>query len=273
MFEDNFIALCLVNKKYCVYSQSVTNTLWVMESIIGNLSVDCVVFGLNNQKISVLLTKRELKDPSTGKTLMMDYTVQGHHVLVGENVSDAAVRVLREKTGLDNIFLKQFYTFGDRERLSNPKDILWRTNIYPIVNDHVISVGYFALVDSARVIPSPDYSETSWFPVKKLPELGYDHKRIIMMALEYLREEIRRRPIIYELLPEKFTLTQLQNAFEAILGIRLDKRNFRKKVAQMKYIIELDEKQNMAGNKPAQLYLFSQEVYDRTKKEKLVFLI
>jgi 8-oxo-dGTP diphosphatase len=109
--------------------------------------------------------------------------------------------------------------------------------------------------------------------VKKLPELGYDHKRIIMMALEYLREEIRRRPIIYELLPEKFTLTQLQNAFEAILGIRLDKRNFRKKVAQMKYIIELDEKQNMAGNKPAQLYLFSQEVYDRTKKEKLVFLI
>jgi 8-oxo-dGTP diphosphatase len=244
-----------------------------MGGFISNLSVDCVIFGFHNQTLNVLLTNRELKDPETGKVLLSDYTVQGHHVMEGENVSDAAKRVLKDKTGLDNIFLKQFYTFGDANRVANPKDKLWRTYKYPGVNDHVISVGYYSLVDSSKVMPDEDHPETRWFPVKKLPELAYDHKKIIEMALSYLQDEIRRKPIIYELLPDKFTLSQLQSLYETIMNVKLDKRNFRKKVAQMKYVIELDEKQIVAGNKPAQLYLFSKEVYNKTKKEKLVFLI
>jgi 8-oxo-dGTP diphosphatase len=244
-----------------------------MGGFISNLSVDCVIFGFHNQTLNVLLTNRELKDPETGKVLLSDYTVQGHHVMEGENVSDAAKRVLKDKTGLNNIFLKQFYTFGDVNRVTNPRDILWRSYKYPEVNDHVISVGYYSLVDSSRVMPDEDHPETRWFPVKKLPELAYDHKKIIEMALTYLQDEIRRKPIIYELLPDKFTLSQLQSLYETIMNVKLDKRNFRKKVAQMKYVIELDEKQIVSGNKPAQLYLFSKEVYNKTKKEKLVFLI
>ncbi len=240
-----------------------------MNKIINNLSVDCVVFGFHNRTLNVLLTKRVLTDQNTGKVLFSDYTIQGHHVLEGENVDDAAIRVLKDKTGLDNIFLKQFHTFGNTDRMVKEKDQLWRLTKYPTICNHVITVGFYALVDSSLVKPDTDHQETSWFPVTELPELGYDHDKIINMALNFLRDEIRREPIGFELLPEKFTLTQLQQLYETILGTTLDKRNFRKKVGQMKYIIALNEKQNGVAHKPAQVYLFSRDVYERTKKEKL----
>jgi len=239
-----------------------------MNEIIINVSVDCVIFGIHNSTFSVLLTKRELRDDRTGKMLVSDYTVQGHHVLKGENLDEAAKRVLKEKTGLENIFLKQFYAFGNTDRLIREKDQIWRINNYPMISNHVFSVGYFALVDSAKVSPDSDHPESQWFPARQLPELGYDHKKIIIKALNYLRDEIGREPIGYELLPEKFTLSQLQLLFETVLDIKLDKRNFRKKVTQMKYIIALDEKMSIRGNKPARLYIFSRDVYKKTKKDK-----
>lgn len=244
-----------------------------MEPLISNISVDCVIFGLHNRKLSVLLTKRELTDPQTGHVLIADYTVQGHHVRVGENINDAAKRVLKDKTGLENIFLKQFYTFGETDRLLKEKDQLWKTMSFPEINNHVVSVGYYALVDSSKVKPVAGHSETKWFPVKRLPELGFDHDRIITMALDHLRSEIRREPIGYELLPQKFTLTQLQNLYEAILDVKLDKRNFRKKVSNMAYVIALNEKDNGPGKKPAQLFLFSWDVYEKTRKERMDYLI
>ena len=246
----------------------VKDTLRIMNEIVINVSVDCVIFGIHDSTFSVLLTRRELKDDQTGKMLVSDYTVQGHHVLKGENLNEAARRVLKEKTGLENIYLKQFYTFGDTDRLIREKDQIWRINNYPTVSNHVFSVGYFALVDSAKVSPDSDHPETKWFPVRQLPELGYDHKKIIKKALSCLRDEIRREPIGYELLPEKFTLSQLQQLFETVLDVKLDKRNFRKKVSQMKYIIALGENLSIKGNKPARLYIFSRDVYDKTKKDK-----
>ncbi len=242
-----------------------------INSFINNISVDCVIFGFHDRTLSVLLTKRELTDPETGAILISDYTMQGHHVIVGENLDDAAKRVLKEKTGLDNIFLKQFHTFGDTDRLTNKKDQLWLKSMYPMISDYVISVGYYSLVNSSKVTPQPDHPYTRWFPVNKLPELAFDHENIIRKALEHLHREIRYEPIGFELLPEKFTLTELQWLYEAVLGITLDRRNFRKKVAQMKYLIALDEKQNGVAHKPAQLYIFSRDVYERTKKEKLDF--
>jgi 8-oxo-dGTP diphosphatase len=244
-----------------------------MAKIIGNISVDCVIFGFHNGTLSVLLTRRELNDPATGDIIFSDYTVQGHHVLEGENVDDAAARVLKDKTGLSNIYLKQFYTFGDTDRLLHKNDQIWRKNKYPVVSDHVISVGYYALVDSSKVNPDQDHQYTSWFPVNGLPVLGYDHDIIIMRALDYLRNEIRREPVGFELLPDKFSLTQLQQLFEAILGVKLDKRNFRKKVAQMRYVIALNEKQNSVSHKPAQVYMFSREVHEKTRREKPDFYI
>lgn len=240
-----------------------------MGNLINNLSVDCVVFGFQCSALNVLLTKRELPDSKTGNPLFIDYTIQGHHVIEGENLDQAAIRILKDKTGLDNIYLKQFYTFGSTDRLLHSKDQLWRRAKYPMVSDYVVSVGYYALVDSSKVNPDTEHQETSWFPVHNLPDLGYDHELIILKALEFLRNEIRREPIGFELLPEKFTLTQLQQLYETILDINLDKRNFRKKVNQMKYIIALNEKQNGVAHKPAKVYIFSRDVYDRTKKEKL----
>jgi len=242
-----------------------------MNEIIPNVSVDCVIFGFHNKKLHVLLTRRELIDKITGELLVSDYTLQGHHVLKGENVNDAARRVLKEKTGLDNIYLKQFHTFGDTDRLLSKEDQLWVKINYPTIDQHVVSIGYYALVNSSVVKPGEDHKNTEWFPLNKLPKLGFDHKKILMSAHMYLQMEVKREPIVFELLPEKFTLSQLQNLYEAICGQKLDKRNFRKKVSQLQYIIALNEKQKDVSHKPAQVFAFSREIYEKTQKEKFFF--
>jgi hypothetical protein len=244
-----------------------------MKAIIPYLSVDCVVFGFDHNRLNVLLTTRELKDKKTGSVLFTDYTLQGHHVNENENLDDAAIRVLKDKTGLENIFLEQFYTFGNDDRMINERDKLWVEKTGLNIATHVYSVGYYSLVDSARVIPDQQHQETKWFPVETLPALGFDHEKIINKALEFLRKKLIREPIGFELLPEKFTLTQLQKLYEAVLGTSFDRRNFRKKVAQMKYLIPLDEKQKGVAHKPAQVFIFSKDVYERTRKEKLVFSV
>lgn len=243
-----------------------------MTSLISNLSVDCIIFGFDSGKLHVLLTKRELEDEVSGQIMFTDYTVQGHHVLEGENIDDAARRVLKEKTGFDNIYLEQFHTFGNTDRIHQERDKLWIARKYPMVTNHVVSVGYCSLVDSTKVKPDTQHQFTSWFAVDELPLLGFDHGIMIEKALEFLRVKIQREPLVFELLPEKFTLSQLQNLYECILGVSLDRRNFRKKIGQMKFIIALNEKQKGVAHKPAQVYIFSRDVYDRTKKEKFDIL-
>lgn len=240
-----------------------------MKAIIPNLSVDCVVFGFDLKKLNILLTKRELIDTESNEHIFTDYTLQGHHVLQGENIDQAALRVLKDKTGLDNIFLEQFYTFGDIDRMTNEKDKLWISKKYPMIAEHVISVGYYSLVDSSKISPDHQHPDTKWFPADKLPDLGFDHKNIIDKALSCLRTKLTLEPIGFELLPDKFTLSQLQTLYETILGTKYDRRNFRKKVLQLKYIIPLDEKQEGVAHKPAQVFIFSKDVYERTKKDKL----
>jgi 8-oxo-dGTP diphosphatase len=147
------------------------------------------------------------------------------------------------------------------------KDQLWIKQHYPNTAKQVFTVAYCSLVDSSKVNPDIEHSYTRWFPVTDLPELGFDHSKIIQKGIEYLRQKIKKEPVGFELLPEKFTLTQLQKLYEAILGVSIDKRNFRRKVAQMKYVISLKEKSPVISQRPAQLYIFSKEVYYRTKKQ------
>ena len=238
-------------------------------NIIPNLSVDCVIFGVNSENLSVLLVERELtKD---GEVLFSDHTLTGHHVIEGENTEDAAIRVLKSITGFENIYLEQFNTFSDTNRLGGKKDIIWRENFPHKIAEHVISVGYYSLVDSTAICPDEAHKNVHWFPIDNLPELGFDHKEIIEKALEQLRIKVMHEPVVFELLPEKFTISQLQKLSEAILGTTFDRRNFRKKVGQMKSIIALDEKQKGVAHKPAQIYIFSKDVYERTRKEKLIF--
>lgn len=243
-------------------------------SIIPNLSVDCVIFGFDSKDLNVLLVERTLTHDRDESVIFSDYTLTGNHVLENENPDDAAVRILHYLTGIKDIYLEQFHTFGKTNRLSSLKDQLWIRHLNLNIPDHVITVGYYSLIDCTRVALSSHYNQqVRWFPVNALPELGFDHAEILQKALERLRLKLMQEPIGFELLAEKFTLTQMQRLYEAILGTHFDARNFRKRVSQMKYVIPLDEKQTAVRHKPAKLYIFSRDVYERTRKEHYGFLI
>jgi 8-oxo-dGTP diphosphatase len=242
--------------------------------IIPNISVDCVIFGFDTRSLNILLVERTLINREDNSVLFTDYTLAGNHVLEGEDIDQAASRVLKGLTGLDSIYLEQFHTFGGTERLSKEKDKIWIKSLGLNIADQVITVGYYSLINSSIVkLSGPKERKVKWFPVKELPELAFDHHAIFQKALERLRFKLSQEPIGFELLPQKFTLTQVQNLYESILGTQFDARNFRKKIAQMKYLIPLDEKQKGVRHKPAQYYIFSRDVYERTRKNKLDFSI
>ncbi len=242
-------------------------------AIIPNVSVDCVIFGFDSKNLNVLLVERTLKDDRDGSVVFSDYTLTGNHVQAGENPDDAASRVLRDLIGVHDLYLEQFHTFGSADRLSGRNDRLWTHSLGLNIADHVITIGYYSLVDCTAIDISDHMSRSvSWFPVNQLPQLGFDHENIINKALEFLQLKLRYEPVGFELLSEKFTLSQLQRLYEAIMNTTLDPRNFRKKLAQLKYIIPLDEKQKDVRHKPAKLYIFSRDVYERTRKEKYGYL-
>jgi hypothetical protein len=242
------------------------------KSIIPNLSVDCVIFGFDSDVLNVLLVERTLID--NDQVVFSDFTLTGNHVETGEDPDHAAVRILNDLTGLHDIYLEQFHTFGDTSRLSKEKDQMWIHHLGLNIPDHVVSVGYYSLIDCTAVQITNHLSRNvRWFPVNSLPDLAFDHAEILHRALERLQLKLKQEPIGFELLTEKFTLTQVQRLYEAILGTKLDPRNFRKKIQQMKYVIPLDEKQTGVRHKPAQLFIFSRDVYERTRKERYGFLI
>lgn len=243
-----------------------------MSAIIPNISVDCVVFGFDGQNLNVLLIERALK-ADNGEIIWKDHTLTGYHIERDENIDEAAYHILRERTGLKNIYLEQAFTFGDTNRLMRERDQQWINHSNLKVDNRTITIVYFSLIDNTKVKLLNQGDNPTWFPIHELPELGFDHKEIIEKALETMKIKARMEPIVFELLPEKFTLTQLQKVYEAIIDTPLDRRNFRKKVAQMRFIVPLDEKQKGVSHKPAQLYFFSREVYERTKKDRFVITI
>lgn len=244
-----------------------------MRKTVSNISVDCVVFGFDFNQLTVLLVERKLEDEKTGKILIDDWTLTGYHIFEDEDFDTAATRILKGLSGLDNIYLEQFYAFGGIERVNSPKDKLWLANQHEGFSNRIVTIGYFSLIDNTIVTLSHNDRNVKWFPVDELPELGFDHKKILDKALEKLRAKLSSEPIGFELLPEKFTISQLQRLYEVILGTKFDRRNFRKKVLQMKYVIPLDEKQKGVKHKPAQLFIFSKEVYEKTKTERFDFTI
>jgi 8-oxo-dGTP diphosphatase len=242
---------------------------------IPNLSVDCVVFGFDLEKLNILLVERELKDSKTGEYIIKDHTLTGFHIFEDEELDSAANRILFDLTGLDNIYLEQFQAFGQLNRVASTRDILWLKHLNQGFAERIFTVGYFSLIDSTKAKLSVKDKNIQWFPVEVIAEmeLAFDHKQIYFKALEALRSKVKLEPIVFELLPDRFTLTQLQKLYEAVLGIQFDKRNFRKKVSQMEYLVPLKEKQKGVAHKPAQLFVFSRDVYEKTRKEKLTFII
>lgn len=216
------------------------------------LTVDAVVFGLDEEDLKVLLVERDL-EPFKGR-----WALPGGFVHEDEGLDEAARRELQEETGLERIFLEQLYTFGDVGR--DPRG-------------RVVSVAYYALVKLGdhKVRAATDAREASWFPVWDPPSLAFDHDRILQTALTRLKGKVRYQPIGFELLPAKFTLTQLQRLYETILERPLDKRNFRKKLLAMELLVELDEVEQDVAHRAARLYRFDRRKYQQLEKDGFNF--
>ncbi len=220
-------------------------------SPVASLTVDCVIFGFDGKKMEILLIRRG-SEPEAGK-----WALPGGFMEKEETLDDAATRVLSLLTGMNNIYMEQFHTFGSLNR-------------HPL--GRVITVAYYALVDSTNYNLQPSWhaSETQWFDISEIPKLGFDHKEIVNTALKTLKKEIAIRPIGFELLPNKFTLTDLQNLYEVILGESLDRRNFRRKLKAMDILIELDE-MRPGAHIGATLYKFNKKQYNSLVAEGFDF--
>jgi hypothetical protein len=227
-----------------------------------HVSVDCVVFGFDSRKLKVLLIERE----KTGKETEIAHKLKlpGSLIFENEDLDESANRTLKELTGLDNIYLKQFHVFGSPDRLTPEEDIDWLRTTSNTNVDRVVTIAYYSLI---KLQDSDLTEKTIWHPVDEVPELVFDHNLIVKMALNALQREIRTEPICFELLPKKFTIRQMQDLYEAILGIKIDNRNFRKKIIPLKFLVLLNEKEKGVSHKPAQLYKFDRKLYARHRKE------
>lgn len=210
------------------------------------VTVDCVVFGLDLDvgDLKILLIQRR------GAPFAGMWALPGGFVDMGETLEQSAKRELQEETGISRLYLEQLYTFGDPGR-----DPRGRT----------ITVAYYALVKLSDhpIKADTDASDVAWFGVSDLPRLAFDHAKVVSMALGRLKGKVRYQPIGFELLPAKFTLSQLQRLYEVVLERELDKRNFRKKILGMGLLVETSEIQKDVAHRAARLYRFDEERYRR----------
>lgn len=217
-------------------------------------SVDCVVFGFDGNELKILLIKR-------GEDPFFEYwALPGNLVYLDENIDDAAARVLTELTGLENVYLEQVETFGDVGR--HPLGRVITTAFYSLVN-----------IDDLSVHPHSHVEKVGWVPVSKVKQLAFDHNKILDACFNKLKKMVRGRPIGFELLPPKFTLSELQRLYESILEQELDKRNFRKKMLSMNILVELEEYQEGVAHRPARLYKFDEIGYERFVQEGFSFAV
>jgi 8-oxo-dGTP diphosphatase len=218
------------------------------------LTVDCVVYGLDEEDLKVLLIQRD-HAPFAGC-----WALPGGFVHIDESLDDAARRELEEETGIEIDYLEQLYTFGAVER--DPRE-------------RVVSSAYYALVKLSdhRVHAATDARQAAWFSPTDIPTLAFDHAEILRVAHARLRSKVRYQPIGFELLPRKFTMRQLQHLYETILGRSLDKRNFRKKILGMNLLEELDEVETDVAHRAARLYRFDRRKYQRLSRRGFNFEI
>ena len=240
------------------------------QSFNPHLSVDCVVFGFDGTSLKVLLIEKELSD-SHGD-MSRKYKLPGDLIIKMEDLHGAAKRVLNELTGLSDIYLQQFSVFGDPGRISDSEDISWLEDTSGVSISRVVTTAYYSLIriDKSKVKNAIN-NNASWHEVCHLPELAFDHAIIIDEGVKSLQMAVRHEPICFELLPRKFTLRQTQTLYEAIFGIELDNRNFRKKLLKATYIEALDEKQNGVAHKPARFYKFNNSKYKKSRTDVLYY--
>jgi len=234
---------------------------------LDHISLDCVIFGFHENELKVLVLHY---------TATQQLALPGGFLTEDESLEDAAKRVLKQRTGLDNIFLKQFKVFSNPERAkSNPaiqdvKDSGVEVNM-DFFNQRFITVGFYALVEFTKVHPKPDELSDSciWMNVSDNIELILDHNTIVDEALEALRLQLNYQPIGYNLLPDKFTMPELQKLYETILDKELDRRNFQRKILSYKILNKLDERRKGGAYKSPYLYEFNLKNYQKALNEGL----
>ncbi|MBM3914447.1 MAG: NUDIX hydrolase [Sphingomonadales bacterium] len=197
------------------------------------VSVDCVILGYENKQLKVLLIKSDLEEFSGLNSLLGDL------VRPDEDLDEASYRILRERTGLNDVYLEQVQTFG-------------RIGRHP--SGRVVTTAYFSLLDLHHHQLRLSHNDLHWHPISKVGKLAFDHKDILDSCLHRLRQQVLERPLIFSLLPEKFSLRQLQEVYEAILGTELDRRNFRKKVSLKDWLVDLGEMETDVPHRPGKLY-------------------
>ena len=207
------------------------------------VAVDCIIFGFDSHQLRLLLFKRKI-EPFKGQ-----WSLVGSFVHSSESVVKAAARVLRESTGLAGVFLDVLGCYGEVNRDKGAR---------------VISIAHYSLIrlDEAKEVQTSEF-ETGWFDVDKIPELVIDHSKMVADALDKLRRKSRYQPIGFELLPRKFTIPQLKIFYDAIYQKTLDRRNFRKRILDMKILKKLDEKDKSSSKKGAYLYQFDKREYEK----------
>ena len=210
------------------------------------VTTDCVIFGFDGERLQVLLIERGI-EPYKGR-----WAFPGGFLKMDETAEEGARRELKEETGLDSAYMEQFHTFSTPER--DPRE-------------RVITIAYYALVKIQEVKGGDDAASARWFPLDEIPSLAFDHDYILRMATQRLREQIHFQPIGFELLPEKFTLKELQLLYEAILGINFDRRNFSKKMMHLEILTDLEETIWPTPKREAKLFKFNAEKYEELKRK------
>lgn len=209
------------------------------------VAADCVIFGFDGMSIRVLLIQRGI-EPYKGQ-----WALPGGFVGIDESAEECARRELQEETGLDGVSVEQFHTFSDINR--DPRE-------------RVISIAYYALVKLSEVRGGDDASKAQWFSYNDIPSLAFDHDCILRMALRHLRDRICFEPVGFDLLPEVFTMTELQRLYEAILGVKFDRRNFYNKMLKLGVLTSAEPRPENASRRIPSKYRFNAEKYAELKQ-------
>lgn len=210
------------------------------------VTTDCVIFGFDDSNLKVLLIERGI-EPFKGK-----WALPGGFLKMDETAEEGALRELEEETGLTNAYIRQFHTFTEPGR--DPRE-------------RVITIAHYALVRLQEVKGGDDAAQARWFAMDEIPPLAFDHDRILRLAQKMLRERIHFEPVGFELLPETFTMKQLQNLYEAILDVHFDRRNFAKKMYHLELLIQTDDMVRTSPKRESQLLRFNKEKYEELKQK------
>lgn len=232
-----------------------------------HVSVDCVVIGFDGEQFRVLLV-RQIGKQTDGK--FNDWKLPGSPIYVDEDLDDAAKRVLTELTGLKNIRMNQFKAYGSKDRTADPRDVMWLEHFHLISEGRVgriVTVAYLSLlkIDRHNKQLTSTY-DARWVPVSEVGPLAFGHNRILVDALEVVRHYVETSPsAMFDLLPRKFTASQLRVLYQLIYNKEFDVRNFHKKIALMPYVVPLEEKEQGVAHRAARYYRFDRKIYNKMR--------